>query len=276
MTDEYVSDTGPFVIVPEWVLSLTISHGAFRLYALIARYADYSTGEAFPSRATLAERLSVSDDTIDRWLRELTKAGAVEVTRRKNGNVNKTNLYRIIRVMPEGSRTDTATLDRNGTATRGRKDAAQTKTNKQDSDIDILYDVRQVFEKWIESLGKDPTKYRLDNKRRRLIAGALEQYSLSDVLDAVVGWKQSAFHRGNNDRGKTYNDLSLILRDAEHIERFRDMQRDASTAAPKREIRNYDLVRPEPCGKCDDGWIRHTDDKGRSYAKACPCQKETE
>lgn len=271
MADEYVSDSGPFVIVPEWVLALPISHGAFRLYALIARYADYNTGEAFPSRATLGERLSVSSDTIDRWLRELTNSGAVEVTRRKNGNVNKTNLYRIIRAMPEGSRKDTATLDRNGAATRGRKDAAQTKTNKRYSDTDV----RQVFESWIGSLGKDPDKYRLDNKRRSLITRALDQYSLDDVLAAVVGWKQSAFHRGNNERGKIYNDLSLILRDAEHIERFRDMQRDAPTTAPQREIRNYDLVRPETCGKCEDGWIMHTDDKGRSYAQPCACQKET-
>lgn len=271
MSDEYTSDTGPFVIVPEWVMSLPIAHGAFRLYALIARYADYSTGEAFPSRSTLGERLGVSTDTVDRWLRELTKAGAVEITHRKNGKVNRTNLYRVVRVQPGGGRKDTATRGRKDTATGGRKDAAQTKTIDRDSPTEI----RQVFEAWLEAVGKDPDKSKLDDKRRRLIRRALDAYPVDDVLDAVRGWKQSAFHRGHNERGKVYNDLGLLLRDAEHIERFRDMQRDAKAPAPNREVRAYDMVRPEPCGKCDDGWIMHTDDKGRSYAELCACQKET-
>jgi hypothetical protein len=30
------------------------------------------------------------------------------------------------------------------------------------------------------------------------------------------------FNRGENDRRTVYNDLGLLLRDAEHIEKFRD------------------------------------------------------
>jgi hypothetical protein len=50
-------------------------------------------------------------------------------------------------------------------------------------------------------------------------------YPLADLLDAVCGWKRSPHHRGENDRGKPYNDLELLLRDSKHIEEFRDLER---------------------------------------------------
>ena len=83
---------------------------------------------------------------------------------------------------------------------------------------------QKVFDAWIEATGKTgATKY--DHKRRRLITNALKQYPLDDVLDAVQGWRNSPHHRGENDRGTTYNDLELLLRDAAHIEKFRDLNR---------------------------------------------------
>lgn len=67
--------------------------------------------------------------------------------------------------------------------------------------------------------------YVLDEKRRKKIEKALAMYPLQDVLDAVVGWKYSSFHRGQNDRHRKYNDIELILRDARHIEEMRDYYR---------------------------------------------------
>ncbi len=84
--------------------------------------------------------------------------------------------------------------------------------------------VVQVFRTWIASTGRSG-KTLLDNKRQRLIARALAGYELEDILDAVDGWRFDAHHRGENDHGRPYNDLGLILRDPEHIERFRDFKR---------------------------------------------------
>lgn len=274
MADGYVSDTGPFALIPEWVIGLPVSHGSFRLYATIARFADYDTGQAFPSRQTLAGRLSVSTDTVDRWLRELEKAGALEITRRKDGPINQTNLYRIIRLIPaaEGGRNDAATPTRKDAATGGRKDAAQTKTT---IDRYSPKDIVDIFQAWLDSTGRDETRTRLDDKRKRIIQKALDLYPAADLVAAVQGWKQSAFHRGENENRKTYNDLSLLLRDAEHIERFRDLHRTASRRGSKRAARPYDVVRPEPCGKCEDGWMTTEDERGRSASRLCDCQKQT-
>jgi hypothetical protein len=80
--------------------------------------------------------------------------------------------------------------------------------------------IERVFAAWIESTGR--SRVRLDPRRRKLIRAALADYPIEDVLAAVDGWRHSAHHRGENDRATVYNDLSLLLRNGETIERFRD------------------------------------------------------
>lgn len=86
--------------------------------------------------------------------------------------------------------------------------------------------VAEVFEAWLTSTGRS-NRTILDAKRRRLIDRALDAYPLADVLDAVRGWRHSPHHRGENDSRTVYNDLELLLRDAAHIEKFRDLERQA-------------------------------------------------
>jgi hypothetical protein len=100
----------------------------------------------------------------------------------------------------------------------------QTALPPEPGDIDL------VFTAWLEAkrqLTGKPSTAKLDAKRRRLITLALAAYPLIDVLDAVRGWLASPHHRGENDRRTVYNDLGLLLRDADHIERFRDLARGA-------------------------------------------------
>ena len=73
-----LSSENKFAIMPEWVIDLDISHTAFRLYAVLARYADNVTHQAFPSRGTLADRLGCSEKTIDRGIEDLVEHGAIE------------------------------------------------------------------------------------------------------------------------------------------------------------------------------------------------------
>ena len=75
---EKLSSENKFAIIPEWVIELDISHTAFRLYALLARYADNVTHQAFPSRGTLADRLGCSEKTIDRAIEDLVEHGAIK------------------------------------------------------------------------------------------------------------------------------------------------------------------------------------------------------
>ena len=77
----------------------------------------------------------------------------------------------------------------------------------------------------------------LNAKRRRLITQALKQYGLDDTLAAVRGWRKSPYHCGENATRTTYNDIELLLRDAKHIEQFRDFERGAATAAANGTMR---------------------------------------
>lgn len=265
---EVSTDTGPFVLIPEWVLATRISSQAFRLYGLLATYADWKDGSAWPSRRTLAERLDTTTDSIDRWTKELVKAGCVSVERRTdpdNTTRNLTNLYRLHRVAP--GRKSTATPTRNGTATPGRKDTAQTipKIEHDPLERDI---VKLVFTTWLESAGKDPARTKLDNQRSTRIKWALANYPQQDVLDAVRGWQHSDFHLGLNTQRKVYNDLTLILRNAEKVEYFRDIYRKHNETG-KEPTPTHQW---EPCGKCWNGWIEQIDSKGNDYLLPCDCR----
>jgi len=87
-----------FAIVDEWVINLDISDRAFKLYAILARYADNDTHKAFPSRDTLAARLRCSKASVDRAVMELVDAKAIEKRHRAYNSV----LYTVLIDAPEG------------------------------------------------------------------------------------------------------------------------------------------------------------------------------
>jgi predicted transcriptional regulator len=93
-----ISISRRFAIVDEWVINLDISDRAFKLYAVLARYADNNTHKAFPSRETLATRLRCSKASVDRAVMELVDAHAIEKQHRAYNSV----LYTVLVDAPEG------------------------------------------------------------------------------------------------------------------------------------------------------------------------------
>ena len=87
-----------FAIMPEWVIELPISHTAFRLYAVLARYADNVTHQAFPSLDTLSERLGCSEKTVRRAIDDLVTHGAVK---KHNRGRYHSNLYTVMTANPK-------------------------------------------------------------------------------------------------------------------------------------------------------------------------------
>lgn len=96
------SDLGRWGMVMEWLYESDLSDGAIALYALLGIYADQEL-KSFPSRKVLADRMGVSADTVDRRIKELVSVGALRVTQRKSRkNEWHSNVYKLIRVKPEG------------------------------------------------------------------------------------------------------------------------------------------------------------------------------
>jgi len=83
----------PFVILPWAVLEdENLTAYDVLVYATIARYADVNSGEAWPSRHTVAQQARCDIKTVDRAVTRLVAAGFLEKHKRKNQE-GETNLY---------------------------------------------------------------------------------------------------------------------------------------------------------------------------------------
>lgn len=80
-------------------------------------------------------------------------------------------------------------------------------------------DVELVFSHWQAVMNHSHAK--LDKKRKRVINEALKMgYDAVQLCDAISGCAKTPFNMGENERGQRYDSLQLILRDADHIDRF--------------------------------------------------------
>lgn len=91
-------------------------------------------------------------------------------------------------------------------------------TDKKDTS-DLENPASRVFACWKETMGKP--KARLDAKRRDLINKRIaDGYTVDDLCIAIRGCSESVFHMGKNDRNTRYDDITLICRDAKHVDQF--------------------------------------------------------
>lgn len=85
--------------------------------------------------------------------------------------------------------------------------------------------VGDVFGLWCLVHGKKRAVLTAD--RRRKIQQAIKSHGVDMVREAIYGCALSGWHMGENPRGKRYNDISLILRNAEKIEGFAELYVDS-------------------------------------------------
>jgi hypothetical protein len=78
----------------------------------------------------------------------------------------------------------------------------------------------RVFAHWVFMLGKPASRTKMGPERRKVIDRALGLYDEDVLLLAVEGCAADRWYAGENDRGKAFNDIELILRNERNIERF--------------------------------------------------------
>jgi hypothetical protein len=88
--------------------------------------------------------------------------------------------------------------------------------------------VEKIFGYWCERM-KSP-RSALSDKRRRMIVAALKLHTPADLCKAIRGCSRDPWHMGQNEQGRVFNSLELILRDEQHIEQF--MAFDATPPQP--------------------------------------------
>jgi hypothetical protein len=98
-------------------------------------------------------------------------------------------------------------------------DLREVETSSVDVFATNLSASTQVFQYWQITMNHPRAKF--DSKRERLIIKALQLgYRIDELKQAIDGCKNTPFNMGKNDRNQVYDDITLVLRDAEHIERF--------------------------------------------------------
>jgi hypothetical protein len=108
-------------------------------------------------------------------------------------------------VLPQASPTELR-----GEELRGRTVVEQSPARPGTTRIDTV---------WSAYLQHHP-KAVLTAKRRKLIADRLRDYEPERLVAAIAGNHLDPHCNGDNDRNQTYHGIGLILRDAEHIERY--------------------------------------------------------
>ena len=87
----------------------------------------------------------------------------------------------------------------------------------------------ELFRYWQRRCGHTqarPTAERLRAVRARMAEG----YSETDVRRAIDGCASSAWHRGENEQGRRFDDLTLICRSGSRLEGFAGMATDDASA----------------------------------------------
>lgn len=121
---------------------------------------------------------------------------------------------------------------------QNRTDTEQNRTEAEQKKVNTLVEQKpldpvpnEIFAFWQKVM--DSPKSVMDAKRKSLIVNALKSYSPSDICKAIRGCSKTPHNMGKNDRNTKYNGLNLILRDAEHIDYFINL--DSTNAKPAAE-----------------------------------------
>ncbi len=143
---------------------------------------------------------------------ELKKISDNSTSPRREVDESSTNTPRII--------DEPSTTEGNGRDRKGMDiDLREVETSPVDVLIPNSSASTQVFQHW-QTVMKHPGA-KLDEKRQRKINQALKLgYSVIDLKQAIDGCAKTPYNMGKNDNGQVFDDIGLILRDAEHIERF--------------------------------------------------------
>lgn len=206
-----------------WVHSQARKTDLLVLLAL-ADNADEDRWIAWPSVATIARKARVGERTAQRALRRLEEQGEVSVVK-PGGRTSEGNRATVYRIELEGRQSGTPGVSaasaggdsgsRNGVAPV----TPQPSRNRQEPS-----GVEGIFAEWVTATGRDEARTKLTPDRRRRISKALASHGLDDCLAAVQNIGQDPWARGDNERGRRFDDIEHALGTAERIERWRDWE----------------------------------------------------
>lgn len=210
---------------------------AFSVYSYLVRCAGNGS-TCYPTVANIVKTLGISDRTVTRAIGALTKEGLISRQHTKTVNNYKIENFKHTATNTISNSTDRTsdTLQIEPVTPPDRTCDGPLLTRRRHIEKDNR--VETVFNSWKEIL-KHPRAV-LDDKRRSKIKKALKTYSQDLLIDAIKGCSKSPYHMGDNDSRTKYDEITLILRDAEHIERFINFNKNPPKPRQKPYNKNED------------------------------------
>lgn len=189
-----------FAMVPEWLLFSDLTAQAIRVYAVLARRANYRTKRAFPSHREIADKARCSIATARRALAELTELGAIEVKHRRDdrGQTSNEYLVKVSRPLLMGEQAPLP-MDEQPSLSTGEQGPLSTGERRNESHVEREVEVEKEPSpaKPVSALYTDRfeafwTEYPLHEAKAagaRAFAKAIRRASLAEILDGVARYK---------------------------------------------------------------------------------------
>lgn len=132
-------EKGSFVVIPNKHQLRELSLGARAVFFELCDMCD-DIGTCFPSRKLLSERIRMSEDSVDRFIKELVDAGLIsKVSRHRTDGSPNSNLYQLLLLPP---RTDTQRGGGTGAAL-----TVPTLITQKPADADSLEITEEILDK---------------------------------------------------------------------------------------------------------------------------------
>lgn len=107
--------------------------------------------------------------------------------------------------------------------------AGSSAADKPLAHIQMQKDVKEVFDFYIKSFGAENSHIKLSDARRQKLKVRLNDAGKEMLFKAITNTANSAFHRGDNDRGWKAN-LDFIIRSYEQVEKLAGMDQNDPVA----------------------------------------------
>ena len=227
-----------------------------RVLLALFSYRGKVTELVFPSLEALAERSNINDKTrVSKVTTSLAKKGWL--TKKKKGftGCNQYTMCMPERLTNLDSETNLA-LETNLDADTNSNLAPETKydvgtrdqvqvthhrTNHLNKPINKsiveakpqrVDHVQPIFDYWVQTMGKTAASKLTAGRRKCVEARLREGYTPEQITLAITGCSKSPHHMGQNDTGSIYDDLTLICRNGENVERFSQITATPNQANP--------------------------------------------
>lgn len=94
-------------------------------------------------------------------------------------------------------------------------------------------DIQKIWQHYREHHPGTAKILRSNRKEYGLIRARLQDFDVDTIKRAIDGYHRSPFHMGDNDRGKSYLSLTLILRDISHVQAGLEMTAKRIDTGPR-------------------------------------------